>query len=157
MNAVSFQFSGCLMAAFCCNQQYYIAHIQRGDADCMDIWINFIKANEVNISSLVMFRPDAEAWDRERSALSTKEKSVSLWGLITPERHCYSLCVRDRVSWEEGRQYSLVFLTRHYAGLAVKNYRELLDSSNERDRKSFFIGMQKWSDVPPRTAYLKGM
>lgn len=174
MNAVSFQFSGCIMAAFKWKGKDYIAHIQRGETDCMADWIDFIKNDRKDISNLVMFRPDAEAWNRERQILKLpRDRDVYLWGLITPERHCYSVCVCDSKcggviskgkhesfrngvpDYYDGRKYSLVFLIRHYAGVFVDNYKKLLESPDEESWKSFFMNMQKCSVVSPRTDILR--
>lgn len=151
MDAISFQFSGCIMAAYEYLGNSYVAHIQRGEYDRLNAWLNFVRKNRRDISRLVMFRPDAEEWDRVYSLYDTREKDVYLWGVITPRYECYSVCVRDLVNYEDGKRFSLIFLTHHYAGLGVEAYEPLLETQDDNAHRAFFNSMQKWQDVPPRS------
>lgn len=148
-DAVSFDFSGCLMAAYEFGGERRVAHIQRGENDRLKDWLDFLRTHRSEISNLVMFRPDADEADRRASQ---DRSSYLLWGIITAANECYSLCVRDTA---DEKRFSRVFLIRHDAGVGIDRYGSLLDAPDpaaaEARARAFFMSMTK-TEVSPRNS-----
>lgn len=59
-DAISFEYQGYLMARFCLDGVYYVAHIHCDLSELTDrrfVWKTFINENRKNISELIMFKP----------------------------------------------------------------------------------------------------
>ncbi len=88
---LSTQFSGCHLARFTDSGTLYGCHIhcEKGvPGDQRATWNNYVRALEKQ--SVTIFQPDyrlREAHERDGC------KAVDLWGIITPDRRCYSVLV----------------------------------------------------------------
>lgn len=124
-DAFSFDFSGCVMAAFR-TTQWYAVHIQIEDHDCKEAWIRYMAANP-KIEDLVMFRPNVEEADSLSARLpkvNNKPPNIYIWGLISTRRVCYTLYLTDNSKAEQN--FSLAGIIRHTTGYKRDYYDQLL-------------------------------
>lgn len=114
LDFISFDFGGCVMASFDMGTEHYAAHIQRGESDCTQHWLDFFKQRREDIKNLVMFRPDFRRIDKISVQPSD---AVWLWGLITPNRECYSIYVSGKLgdgsSLVNNNLFSLKSIVQH--------------------------------------------
>ena len=138
LDFISFDFSGCVMASFDMGTEHYAAHIQRGESDCTRHWINFFEENKTVIKNLVMFRP---AFRRINEISVQPSDGVWLWGLITPNRECYSIYVSGKLgdgpSLVNNNLFSLKLIVQHLAPFNVGAYDQILRPNIEDPVKAW--------------------
>lgn len=131
---ISFDFDGCVMASFDIGNEHYAAHIQRGAPDCTEEWIDFLTKNRKSIKNLVMFRPDFEKMRSVRNSL-TEPNSAWLWGLITPNRTCYSICVSGEENslggYSTKNKFSLEFIEIHQTPFQIDAYNSIIQPTGD--------------------------
>lgn len=128
------------MATFDLNNQHYGTHIQRGLDDCAQAWIDFVN-HTPGITNLVMFRPDAERLDQVGQKLD-RDHGAWLWGVITPDRRCYSICVTS--AFNDLRHFKPMFIEQHFAPFHIGAYQSILDpalKNIDTAWKGFWQGM----------------
>lgn len=129
---ISFEFSGCVMAQFCCNGISYIAHIylEQGH-DTRNYWNSFIEKAAIDTSNefkdFILFRPYshfAKVYYEERYSQMFPNIDISVCGIIE-NMDCYS-CVMDMKSCE------IIYAVRNndvqkiIGKLTPQNYRNVL-------------------------------
>ena len=79
-DALSFQFSGCIMAKFKFHNQYYVAHIHvtKDADDTRKQWTDLIR-NTLGLSEITMFKPSEGVY------------ACEILGVITNNGDCYSI------------------------------------------------------------------
>ena len=154
LDFISFDFNGCVMASFDMDTEHYAAHIQKGGSDCTRHWINFFEENKTVIKILVMFRPDSRRIDE----ISVQPSDgVWLWGLITPNRECYSIYVsgkfRDGSSLVNNNLFSLKLIVRHQTPFHLGGYDSILrpDGDPVKAWDNFFETMPTRDIYPVRS------
>lgn len=120
-DAISFQFSGCIMAKFKCNNRYYVAHIHVADnkTDKREQWIDFLTQTKA-ISEIIMFKPSRGVYAYE------------IWGIITQDGLCYSVgfdCFGQKIVFNEHVSY----------GNSLRDYQELFSFKVDKNA-------EKWND-----------
>lgn len=131
---ISFDFDGCVMASFDIGNEHYAAHIQRGENDRTQDWINFLTKRRRDIKNLVMFRPNFQRLRKVRQRLTTPNNAW-LWGLITPDRNCYSICVsgeeNEQANFSSQNEFSLEFIERHLTPFHLGAYDKIIQPVGE--------------------------
>lgn len=127
---ISFDFSGCVMATFDIEDDHYGAHIQQGNYDCTQEWIDFVNKNP-KMKNLVMFRPDTDKRCQEVRSVNENDDTqyAWLWGVITPQRECYSICVAGTFQGEPN--YSLRFIEQHIVPFDFGGYDAILNPQGD--------------------------
>lgn len=135
IDAISFDFSGCVMAVFCLRGTWYSAHIQMGEYDRALDWIDFIWRERSNLTALGMFRPDMELvdsipanfWDSNPvSIIDPAHQYASqahLWGIITADGRFVSLCVYPLN--DSFQQFRVLSIKEHYLSMDPQYYDSL--------------------------------
>ena len=101
-DAISFDFSGCLMARFRMDGRYYAAHIHCDDNhqnDSRYVWANFMNLHRNRISDLTIFQPG-----------HCLRKFKSTWGIIESDGTCYSILLEES---QGGRKVEILDIIRH--------------------------------------------
>ena len=138
-DAISFKFSGCIMARFRIHEVYYVAHIHTDkdqELDCRKAWADFILNNENIIDELIMFKPGSEG---------TGFPTGGCHGIITRCGQCYTVRIDPYTN-----QCSNIHLHRQ-TKRRVEDYKEILElARNQCDFKSMKDGWEsywKWGRV----------
>lgn len=134
MDAISFDFSGCVMAVFCLHGIWYSAHIHMGGSnDCTLKWIAFVQQIRPHLEALCMFRPNVlrhcvlpEKFRFPDSFANNEQiyaTMAHLWGAVTATGRFVSLCVYplDR----SFRRFKVLFVEEHYLGMNPTYYAPL--------------------------------
>ncbi len=125
-DAISFNFSGCIMARFRIHEVYYVAHIHTDtdrNWDCRKAWADFVLKNENIIDELIMFKLGSE----ETGSLNGK-----CHGIITRNGQCYTIRTDSNT-----RNCSNIHLHRQ-TKKRVEDYKEILELvHNQYDEESF--------------------
>lgn len=92
---ISFEFTGCIMAQFCCNGTYYIAHIYLEPGhDTRQDWNNFVQNAAVDLnnqfSDFILFKPCCSVVkDHYEQHFIPGQVTISVCGIIEGNS-CYS-------------------------------------------------------------------
>lgn len=145
-DAISFEFSGCVMAVFCLRGTWYSAHIQMGEYDRTLDWISFIRGrpNErrstermrADLTALGMFRPDGNLLNsipkefQDSASVNDVVQMYAhrphLWGIITSDGRFVSLCVYPLD--ESFQHFKVLSVERHPLSMDPRFYDSLFDS-----------------------------
>lgn len=127
LDALSFEFSGCVMAAFQWRGSWYSAHIQMGgEFPRWREWGRFISDIRTQITNLIMFRPDSTEQDNIARKYGIRDKEdVRIVGLITTEKECFTLFLTPLDKTE--KRFKLLAYKQHWASCNIDAYnREIL-------------------------------
>ena len=132
-DAISFNFSGCIMARFRICETYYVAHIHTDrcqDLDCRKAWADFVLKNENIIDELIMFKPGSEV---------TGSLNGKCHGIITRNGQCYTIMIDPNTN-----RCSKIHLHRQTKN-SVEGYKEILElAHNQYDEESFQQMKKGW-------------
>ena len=129
---ISFEFTGCVMAQFCCNGIYYIAHIylEQGH-DTRKFWNNFIEkaVRDTNneFKDFILFRPYSpfiKTYYEDRYAKMFPNIDISICGVIE-NSDCYS-CIMDMKNCKIIYAVRTNDVQKNYGKLTMQNYRNVL-------------------------------
>lgn len=131
-DAISFNFTGCVMARYEDRKHHrWAAHIHMDKdkrMDCKHAWCRYI--NRQKPIGLQMFRPDTDALFQ--AASSERSLNVKLLGVITSEGACYSIVIAAPQDNPDGmpQQWSVVKLLQHDAPLLAEGYASILQQED---------------------------
>lgn len=101
-HAISYKFSGCIMAKFKFQNKWYAAHIateEKPDRDCKAVWNDFYSEFTANgmLTDVHIFKPYAvqEIKTHHLEIMDTRNwRKAAVCGVITSTNECYS-CILD--------------------------------------------------------------
>lgn len=146
-DTMSFDFAGCVMAAYENDGTWHAAHIHMGDRGSLRAeWSSYMNSL-LGIEDLIMFCPDDMEYDAVRAAYLkkySKEASfIQVAGLITNRKECYTLYLnsldRHETIWE------LIGYKAHLPARGREKYAGLLEPDTEEKMKT------AWNDYRIRT------
>lgn len=126
-DALSFQFTGCVMARFKWGGRWYAAHIHNADPTTANLdrrltWEQFVIRQHIN--QIVMFQPGANLQD-------PADNSIETWGVITSNQQCYTIYARDITPRSGEVQYTIDKIMHHQGmGQDAGFYRQILNHPN---------------------------
>lgn len=133
-DAISFEYQGCLMARFCLDGVYYVAHIHCDMSQGIDRrfeWKDFITKNINNISELIMFKPG-------HHLINNPDLKSNVWGVITRDGTCYSI-----ETFYSGRKTILKSISKHLSyGIRYEDYSVLWEADFQG---SFASAVASWN------------
>lgn len=107
-NTLSFSFSGCCMARYSVSGKYYTAHIHCDKYAEPDCRYNFIKyIDDKKIYNFLIFRP---LMPEDIFAKLENEQRLHIWGLISKNNNCYTLCLEEN---ENGCEFKIICIVQH--------------------------------------------
>lgn len=132
-DAISFNFTGCIMARFRICETYYVAHIHTDrcqDLDCRKAWADFVLKNKNIIDELIMFKPGSK---------ETEPLTGKCHGIITRSGQCYTIMIDPNTN-----RCSKIHLHRQ-TKKSVEGYKEILElAHNQCDYNSFLKMRDRW-------------
>lgn len=139
-DAISFDFCGCVMAAYLIDGIWTAAHIHCGptfDYDRKRTWIRYYLSRQKAISQLKMFQPDYRFY---------RGKGILTWGVITKEGRCYSVYVEPK---DGGKRFKVRQIREHPVPSTSRSYHTILHPAliEGEDNERNFIPLKKaWDD-----------
>lgn len=155
-DAISFEFSGCLMARFKMDGRYYAAHIHC-DANRRDdsryAWSNFIYLHRNRISDLTIFQPG-----------HCLGKLKNTWGIIERDGTCYTVILEES---QDGETVEILDIIRHERyGSRIDDYSILQQFAQipqgttgdetfktQRDKLNNFWKTRTWEVIYSKNSY----
>ena len=132
-DAISFNFTGCIMARFRICETYYVAHIHTDrcqSLDCRKAWADFVLKNKNIIDELIMFKPGSK---------ETEPLTGKCHGIITRCGQCYTIMIDPNTN-----RCSKIHLHRQ-TKKSVEGYKEILElAHNQCDYNSFLKMRDRW-------------
>lgn len=132
-DAISFNFTGCIMARLRICETYYVAHIHTDrcqDLDCRKAWADFVLKNKNIIDELIMFKPGSK---------ETEPLTGKCHGIITRSGQCYTIMIDPNTN-----RCSKIHLHRQTKN-SVEGYKEILElAHNQCDYNSFLKMRDSW-------------
>ena len=122
LDIVSFEFSGCIMAAFRWDGIWHAAHIQMGGEFPRYMeWGRFISSIRNKLTALLMFRPDyTKKRDVCRRYEIENEDDIRVVGLVATELECFTLYLKKLDDTE--RKFALLAYKQHYPSRNINVY-----------------------------------
>ena len=132
-DAISFNFTGYIMARFRIYETYYVAHIHTDTCrnwDCRKAWADFVLQNKNIIDELIMFKPGSK---------ETEPLTGKCHGIITRCGQCYTIMIDLNTN-----RCSKIHLHRQTKN-SVEDYKEILElAHNQCDDESFQKMKKGW-------------
>lgn len=137
-DTMSFDFAGCVMAAYENEAGWHAAHIHMGDGGSLRAeWIGYMNSHP-GIVDMLMFCPDDMEYDAVRAAYlkkhSKEAKFIQVAGLITNRKECYTLYLNSLD--KEERLWELIGYKEHFPARGREKYAGLLKPDTEEKLKT---------------------
>ena len=147
-DVLSFEFSGCIMAAFQWDGIWHAAHIQMGgEFSRFREWGRFMSEIHLQLTKLIMFRPDhTKKRDVQNRYRIQDEDDIRVVGLITTEKECFTLYLKKLDKTE--KNFALLAYKQHNPSLMVNAYESILsDQLVSREQWNIFFDAVYQSDM----------
>lgn len=103
-DVISFNFTGCLMAAYTKGGTRRVAHISTGQGqDCKAAW-ETLKSSATDV---IEFKPDNHG---DIATVASTQQSWNCYGLITATGECYSIVVGGMMNDSESKKKGVIVL-----------------------------------------------
>lgn len=133
VDAISFDFTGCVMGTYDLGGTHYAVHIHAMNQTSRNTWAQYMTANP-GITNLVMFYPDVPGADDVKAQLGVY--GVEVMGLITAIGECYTLYVCGEGNDEN--RYRLLGYKLHMVRRVPNAYAPLVANTQQTNWYNFF-------------------